>query len=71
MDIHGDLAQSVAKLVEDKDRLLIDPTLHKDKTPTINLFDIQDKSDENIAQITQMISNVIKSVSSEISSVER
>ncbi|MCT7508607.1 type IV secretory system conjugative DNA transfer family protein [Aliarcobacter cryaerophilus] len=66
LDIHGDLAQSVAKLVEDKDRLLlIDPTLHKDKTPTINLFDIQDKSDENIAQVTQMISSVIKSVSSE------
>src|SRR5574344_396722 len=66
LDIHGDLAKDVTRLVEDKDRLLlIDPTLHKDKTPTINLFDIQDKSDENIAQVTQMISSVIKSVSSE------
>ena len=66
LDIHGDLAQSVSKLVEDKERLLlIDPTLHKGKTPTINLFDLKDKSDENIEQVTQMISSVIKSVSSE------
>lgn len=66
LDIHGDLALSVTQLVKDKKRLLlIDPTLDKEKTPTINLFDIKDKSDENIAQVTQMISSVIKLVSSE------
>jgi hypothetical protein len=64
LDIHGDLAKDVARLVKDKERLvLIDPILEKDFTPTINLFDTDDKSEENIEQVSQMISSVINSIS--------
>ena len=64
LDIHGDLAKDVARLVKDKERLvLIDPILEKDFTPTINLFEIDDKSQENIEQVSQMISSVINSIS--------
>ncbi len=63
LDVHGDLANSVAKMVEDKTRLVfIDPSLELDFTPTINLFETNDKSDDNINQISQMISSVINSV---------
>ena len=64
LDIHGDLAKDVARLVKDKERLvLIDPILEKDFTPTINIFETDDKSEENIEQISQMISSVISSIS--------
>ena len=63
LDIHGDLAKEVTRLVKDKERLvLIDPILEKDFTPTINLFDTKDKSEENIEQVSQMISSVINSI---------
>ena len=64
LDIHGDLAKDVTRLVKDKERLiLIDPILEKDFTPTINLFETDDKSEENIEQVSQMISSVINSIS--------
>ena len=64
LDIHGDLAKDVARLVKDKERLvLIDPILEKDFTPTINIFETDDKSEENIEQVSQMISSVISSIS--------
>jgi hypothetical protein len=63
LDIHGDLAESVSRLVQDKERLvLINPILAKDMTPTINLLKTDDKSVYNIEQISQMISSVINSI---------
>lgn len=63
LDIHGDLATDVSKLVKDKERLVfIDPTLEKEKTPTINLFHAIDRSEENIEQVSQMISSIINDI---------
>jgi hypothetical protein len=63
LDIHGDLAHSVTRLVKDKERLvLIDPILEKDFSPTINLFQTDDKSEENISQLSQMISTIINGI---------
>lgn len=63
LDIHGDLAHSVTRLVKDKERLvLIDPILEKDFSPTINLFHTEDKSEENIEQISQMIATIINEI---------
>ncbi|OHE15988.1 MAG: hypothetical protein A2525_04475 [Sulfurimonas sp. RIFOXYD12_FULL_36_11] len=62
LDIYGDLAQSIAKLV-DKERLVfINPDLEKDMTPTINLFQTDDKSDDNIEQVSQMVTSVISDI---------
>lgn len=66
LDPHGDLAQSVTKLVKDKSRLVyINPFLDDEKTPTINLFYLPNKSEQNIAKITQVILSVLKSVNSD------
>ncbi|MGJ0317057.1 type IV secretion system DNA-binding domain-containing protein [Aliarcobacter cryaerophilus] len=66
LDPHGDLAQSVTKLVKDKSRLVyINPFLDDEKTPTINLFHLPNKSEQNIAKITQVILSVLKSVNSD------
>ena len=63
LDIHGDLAHSVTRLVKDKERLvLIDPILEKDFSPTINMFHTDDKSEENIEQISQMIAKIINEI---------
>lgn len=63
LDIHGDLAQDITRLVKDKERLvLIDPILEKDMTPTINLFDTNDKSEENVEQVSQMITSIINDI---------
>jgi len=63
LDIHGDLADSVTRLVEDKERLvLIDPILEKDLSPTINLFHTDDKSEENVEQVSQMITTIINEI---------
>jgi len=62
-DIHGDLANSVSQLVTDKERLIyIDPLLDEDKSPTINLFSITDKSESNIARMSKVILSIIKDV---------
>lgn len=63
---HNDLASQVARLVQDKSRLIyIDSTLDKKYTSTINLFDVKDKSDENISKTTQLISSVLKDINDE------
>lgn len=63
---HNDLASQVARLVQDKSRLVyIDATLDKKYTSTINLFDVKDKSDENISKTTQLISSVLKDINDE------
>lgn len=66
LEPHGDLSEQVAKLVKDKTRLVyIDPFLGKNKTPTINLFHLEDKSEANIARVTQIILNVLKGINSD------
>ena len=63
---HSDFSNEVARLVPDKERLIfVDPTLDTNYTPTINLFDLEDRSDDNIAKMTQVISSVIKDINSE------
>ncbi|MFW2592451.1 hypothetical protein ACN5PC_11180, partial [Aliarcobacter butzleri] len=66
LEPHGDLSEQVAKLVKDKTRLVyIDPFLAKNKAPTINLFHLEDKSEANIARVTQIILNVLKGINSD------
>ena len=66
LDPHGDLALDLAKMVKDKERLiLIDPSLDASKTPTINLFELENKSKENVIKVSKMISSVIKSINSD------
>ncbi|WP_418187059.1 type IV secretory system conjugative DNA transfer family protein [Aliarcobacter lanthieri] len=60
---HGDLSTQIAKNVEDKTRLIyIDLMLNNEKTPTINPFDIEDKSKKNIDQISKMIMSILKDI---------
>jgi len=62
-DIHSDLAKKVVKLVKDKERLVyIYPLLDTSYTPTINLFDTEDKSEKHIAKFSQIILRVLKSI---------
>lgn len=63
LDIHGDLAHSVTRLVKDKERLvLIDPILEENFSPTLNLFHTEDKEEINIEQISQLISTIINNI---------
>ncbi len=66
LDPHGDLAENTVKLVQDRTRLIyINPFMSEEKTPTINLFHLANKNESNIAKLTQMILNVLKSVNSD------
>ena len=66
LEPHGDLAQDVAKLVKDKTRLVyINPFMSESNTPTINLFHTLNKSETNIARLTQVILSVLKSINSD------
>lgn len=66
LEPHGDLAQSIAKLVKDKTRLVyIDPFLSDSKIPTINIFKLSNNGETIIARMTQVILNVLKSVNSD------
>ncbi|MCB5266659.1 MAG: type IV secretion system DNA-binding domain-containing protein [Candidatus Cloacimonetes bacterium] len=66
LEPHGDLAEQVAKMVQDKTRLIyLDPFLGENKAPTINLFHLEDKSEANIARVTQIILNVLKGINSD------
>jgi len=66
LEPHGDLACDVTKLVKDKSRLIyVNPFLNDSKTPTINLFHLPNKSEVNIARLTQVILNVLKSVNTD------
>lgn len=54
LEPHGDLASEVAKMVKDKNRLIIiDPYMCKEKIPTINPFEIKNKDEETISIMTQ------------------
>jgi hypothetical protein len=66
LEPHGDLADDVAKMIKDKTRLVyLNPFLGENKAPTINLFYLQDKSESNIARVTQIILNVLKGINSD------
>ncbi|NBK98113.1 MAG: DUF87 domain-containing protein [Erysipelotrichia bacterium] len=66
LEPHGDLSEQVAKMVQDKTRLVyINPFLGENKAPTINLFHLEDKSEANIARVTQIILNVLKGINSD------
>jgi hypothetical protein len=63
LDPHGDLSLEIVKKIKDKNRLiLIDPSLDDEKTPTINLFEFEDKSEKNIREVTKIILSVIKDI---------
>lgn len=63
LEPHGDLSKDVAKLPIDKNQLIyIDPSLQDGMTPTLNLFDLEDKGEKNIQKIAKAIVSVIKSV---------
>lgn len=66
LEPHNDLSEQVAKMVKDKTRLVyVDPFLSENKAPTINLFHLPNKSEANIARITQIILNVLKGINSD------
>jgi len=66
LEPHGDLAEDVAKIVKDKTRLVyVNPFLSENKAPTINLFHLPNKSEANIARVTQIILNVLKGINSD------
>ena len=63
---HSDFSNQIVRLVPDKERLVfVDPTLDANYTPTINLFELEDRTEANIAKMTQVISSVIKDINSE------
>lgn len=65
-DIHSDLAKKIIKLIKEPERLVyICPVLDSSYSPTINLFEISDKSEKNIAKLAQVILRVLKSIKME------
>lgn len=59
---HGDLSEDLAKLTDPKDLIYIDPFLEPNKIPTINIFEIDDISIENISIYTGVIVDVFKQI---------
>ena len=65
-DIHSDLAKKIIKLIKEPERLVyICPVLDSSYSPTINLFEISNKSEKNIAKLAQVILRVLKSIKME------
>ena len=63
---HSDFSNEIVRLVPTKERLIfVDPTLDANYTPTINLFELEDRTEANIAKMTQVISSIIKDINSE------
>lgn len=63
LDPHGDLSLEITKKIKYKERLIfIDPSLNDKKTPTINLFEFENKSESNIIQRTKMIISILKDI---------
>jgi len=63
LEPHGDLAQQVAKLPIEKERLVyIDLTLQDDMTPSMNLFYLAYKNEKEIQARAKVIVSVVKSV---------
>ncbi|MBL4746987.1 MAG: hypothetical protein JKY08_11565 [Flavobacteriaceae bacterium] len=65
IDPHGDMAEEIAKFKEFEqtkfaNRLVyIDPTLKTGYSPSINPFELQDHSEQNIALMTQELKSII------------
>lgn len=63
LEPHGDLAEQVAKLPMEKERLVyIDLTLHDSMIPSMNLFYLMNKSEKEIQARAKVIVSVVKSV---------
>lgn len=63
LEPHGDLAEQVAKLPIEKERLVyIDLTLHDNMAPSMNLFYLINKSEKEIQARAKVIVSVVKSV---------
>ncbi|MBA6397592.1 hypothetical protein H4J67_07520 [Colwellia sp. BRX10-4] len=66
LDPHGDMAQEIAQFKEFNqpkfaNRLVfIDPSLKTGYSPSINPFQLEVKTDENIALMTQELLSIIK-----------
>lgn len=66
LDPHGDMAQEIAQFTEFRqakyaNRLVfIDPSLKQGYSPSINPFQLEYKTDENIALMTQELLSIIK-----------
>lgn len=66
LDPHGDLAEDLFKIIKDKERLVyIDPYLDNSKTPTINLFDMVENTEDSIHKVSQVILSVLKTINSD------
>jgi hypothetical protein len=63
LEPHGDLAEQVAKLPIEKERVVyIDLALHDSMAPSINLFYLVNKSEKEIQARAKVIVSVVKSV---------
>lgn len=63
LEPHGDLAEQVAKLPIDKERLVyIDLTLHDNMAPSMNLFYLINKNEKEIQARAKVIVSVVKSI---------
>lgn len=63
LEPHGDLAEQVAKLTIEKERLVyIDLTLHDNMAPSMNLFYLINKSEKEIQARAKVIVSVVKTV---------
>jgi len=63
LEPHGDLAEQVAKLPIEKERLVyIDLALHNSMAPSMNLFYLINKSEKEIQARAKVIVSVVKSV---------
>jgi len=62
-DVHGDLANKAKMLVKDKERLVyISNSLNKSYAASINLFILDDQSENNIAKRANVILGVLKQI---------
>lgn len=63
LEPHGDLAEQVAKLPIEKDRLVyLDLTMDSNMTPSMNLFHLNNKTEKEIQARAKVIVSVIKTV---------
>jgi len=66
IDPHGDLVEEIVRMKPMAKRhisnrvVYIDPSLHADYTPSINPFEIADRSERNIALMTQELRSIFE-----------
>jgi len=65
IDPHGDMVEEIARMKvfqnpqKQKRLVYIDPSLQQDYSPSINPFEISDRSEKNIALMTQELKSII------------